>query len=155
MNEVFEREKTSFEQNSESIRHLNEILWKIPLIAMTLTGGLWYGIATTNALPPLAIRALLVLTALTDISLIIVLLRVRSVMGQYIEQARAFNPTRYPDAEWGSKCKLLPKPFRKWLVVWVFSLLLLVAGGMSLYGACALTDALRPAKISTGSQTRP
>jgi hypothetical protein len=48
MSETFEREKLCYEQNCEQMRSLNQIMWQVPIIAMTLTGGLWRAVATLN-----------------------------------------------------------------------------------------------------------
>lgn len=37
-----EMRKAAFEQNHASFRSLNQQMWQIPLISMTLTGGLWF-----------------------------------------------------------------------------------------------------------------
>lgn len=156
MSQRFERDKTSFEQNSESIRHLNQILWQVPLIAMTLTGGLWYSVATTNSLPTVAVRALLLLTALVDIMLILVLLRVRWVMERYIEKARGFNPTSYPNTKKEFRCSALNSFFGNGVVVGVFCILLAVAGGMSFAGMVTLPGTLgtNAGKVSESSLQR-
>jgi hypothetical protein len=49
MDREFERQKLCYEQNCEQMRSLNQIMWQVPIIAMTLTGGLWYGVATLSA----------------------------------------------------------------------------------------------------------
>ena len=32
------------------MRSLNQIMWQVPMIAMTLTGGLWYAVATMKGM---------------------------------------------------------------------------------------------------------
>jgi hypothetical protein len=46
----FERDKVCYEQNCEHMRSLNQIMWQVPMIAMTLTGGLWYAVATMKGM---------------------------------------------------------------------------------------------------------
>ena len=36
----------AYEQNYEQFRSLNQIMWQIPVLAMTLTGGLWFGVSS-------------------------------------------------------------------------------------------------------------
>ena len=41
----------AFEQNHETFRSLNHQMWQIPLISMTLTGGLWFGVSKVDGSP--------------------------------------------------------------------------------------------------------
>src|SRR5208283_57694 len=41
--EVYDREKTCYEQKFEQARSVNSQVNQVPLTAMTLTGGLWFG----------------------------------------------------------------------------------------------------------------
>jgi len=36
--------KAAYEQNYQHFRSLNQIMWQIPVLATTLTGGLWFGV---------------------------------------------------------------------------------------------------------------
>lgn len=125
MSEDFERAVACFRENSEHIRSLNQIMWKIPLIAMTLTGGLWYAVATTPTLPRAAQIGLLFLAGIADLSLVLVLARVRYVMEGYITKVRSFYEAGHPDTQ---HCLL-----RRGMVVSLFSLLLMISGIGSLY----------------------
>jgi protein strawberry notch len=40
--------KEAYEQNYQQFRSLNQIMWQIPVLAMTLTGGLWFGVSTID-----------------------------------------------------------------------------------------------------------
>lgn len=46
MNEAFERENLCYEENCENLLRLNQIIWRVAMVAMTLIGGEWYGVAT-------------------------------------------------------------------------------------------------------------
>lgn len=130
MGEEFERAKSCFQQNSEHIRSLNQIMWQIPLLAMTLTGGLWYAVATTPDLPRSAQNGLLILAGIADLALVLVLARIRFVMEGYIEKAKDFYEAGHPNTRhW-----LL----RRGLVVTVFSFLLAISGLGSLYAISTL-----------------
>src|ERR1041384_2643397 len=94
---LFEREKTCFEQNCDSFRSLNQLMWQVPLIAMSLTGGLWYGVSN-SATPKMARLGLLLLAAIANAGLGgLVLPRVRNVMEAHLEKMKDFhvpgNPT--------------------------------------------------------------
>ena len=90
MNDKFERDKVAYEQNCEQFRSLNQTMWQVPVIAMTLTGGLWFGAARVGDMPGFQ-YLLLLLAVLSNVGLAIVLTRVRHVMGQYLEAMKAFN----------------------------------------------------------------
>ena len=40
--QAFERDKVCYEQNFQQYRAMNQIMWQVPLLAITITGGLWY-----------------------------------------------------------------------------------------------------------------
>ena len=48
----FEREKVCYEQNFEQARSLNGQMNQVPVLAMTLTGGLWFAAGVTENLYP-------------------------------------------------------------------------------------------------------
>ncbi|NBE06068.1 class I SAM-dependent methyltransferase [Paragemmobacter ruber] len=81
----------AFNQNHEAFRSLNQQMWQIPLIAMTLTGGLWFGVSRTEDYA-LFTMALLLLAGLANIALIVVLYRLRYVMGLYLDWLRDKHP---------------------------------------------------------------
>lgn len=78
-----ELRKAAFEQNHASFRSLNQQMWQIPLIAMSLTGGLWFGVSRVETYPLFQI-ALLFLAAVGNFALVLVLQRLRFVMGEYL-----------------------------------------------------------------------
>lgn len=99
MNEVFEREKLCYEQNCENLRSLNQIMWQVPMIAMTLTGGVWYAVATLPAMTTNIKYGLLVFVMAADIFLIFVLQRVRSVMAAYLSKIEEFHRPGFADTK--------------------------------------------------------
>ena len=46
--ENFEREKACYQQNFEQARSLNGQMNRVPVLAMTLTGGLWFAAGVTE-----------------------------------------------------------------------------------------------------------
>jgi len=90
MSEPFERDKLVYEQNCEQFRSLNQMMWQVPVIAMTLTGGLWFGAAKIGDMPGFQ-YLLLLLAVLSNVGLTIVLTRVRHVMSQYLVAMKGFN----------------------------------------------------------------
>lgn len=92
-----DKDTVCYEQNSEQFRSLNQIMWQVPVIAMTLTGGLWFGAASVGRMPGFQ-YLLLLLAAIANIGLIFVLTRVRYVMDKYLEAMKSFHPTGFVDA---------------------------------------------------------
>lgn len=124
--EDLSRAATSYEQNFEQFRSLNQIMWQVPVIAMTLTGGLWFGAATVGDMPGFQ-YLLLILAALANFGLVIVLVRVRYVMGEYLKAIKEFHPSAFVAAE------------GKWFhasgaVAITFRVLLLLSASISLVG---------------------
>jgi hypothetical protein len=126
--EQFERAKASFEQNFEQFRSLNQIMWQVPIIAMTLTGGLWFGAASVSDMPGFQ-YLLLILAVLANLGLAIVLVRVRYVMGEYLKAIKQFHAPSYVAAEgvWFQHSKT---------VAITFIILLLLSAAISLAGTC-------------------
>ena len=96
MNEVFEREKVCYEQNYLQFRSLNQIMWQVPIIAMTLTGGLWFGVSKMST--PAVQISLLILAFVGNIGLTFVLIRIRYVMREYLCCLKQFHPPGYVEA---------------------------------------------------------
>ncbi len=128
----FEKDKVCYEQNFEMFRSLNQLMWQVPMIAITITGGLWFGAGTVNDIAIKTKIGLLTLPFIANIGLIIVLFRIRFVMGEYLESFKKFNPGGYVAAQgqsWYNKPRV---------VVSVFSLILGISAIMSLVGAIIL-----------------
>lgn len=115
----------SYSQNSESFRSLNQQMWQIPLISMTLTGGLWFGVSKADTSPLFQI-SLLALTAAANIGLLVILFRLRYVMQRHLDWLEAFNAAGFVGAPGTS---FLTRPF---VVRSTFQLLLFLAAITSL-----------------------
>ena len=87
----------AYEQNYLQFRSLNQIMWQIPVLAMTLTGGLWFGVSRIQE-NPLLISALLLTAIVGNLSLVAVLYRFRHVMGCYLKWLKTAEPAGYVDA---------------------------------------------------------
>ena len=137
--EEFERAKLCYEQNCQQFRSLNQIMWQVPIIAMTLTGGLWFGAASVDGIEKFS-YGLLLLAAIGNFGLIRVLARVRFVMGQYLSAMRDFHAVGFVEASgdsWWTSSKA---------VVGTFQWVLAISSLMSLIGCAWLLweDKLRP-----------
>jgi 2-polyprenyl-3-methyl-5-hydroxy-6-metoxy-1,4-benzoquinol methylase len=116
----------AFNQNSETFRALNSLMWQVPLIAMTLTGGLWFGVASIAKESGFSLLrpALLGLAGLGDLLLIIVLERLRHIIAEYLGWLKTANPDGFVAADGrGLKSKKVVKT--------CFQLMLGFAAGIS------------------------
>lgn len=93
--EAFTRKRVCYEQNFQQARSLNEQMNRVPTLAVTLTGGLWYGASAVNAVD-ISIRfGLLILAGLCNAALILASIRIRDVLESYFERLKAFDPESY------------------------------------------------------------
>lgn len=91
----FEREKICYEQNFERARSLNSQMNQVPVLAMTLTGGLWFAAGVTENLYPEIRFGLLLFAGFCNIALILAALRIRDVFHSYLERIRQFRPDSF------------------------------------------------------------
>ena len=124
----FEKDKIAYVQHSESFRHLNSQMWQVPIIAMTLTGGLWFGVFTSNMTDIFA-GWLLVFAGLCDLFFIPILWRVRHIMSLLINKLNTFNPDYAIKPANSAEGNCLVK--RDKLVVGLFTIMLFIASCIS------------------------
>lgn len=91
----FEREKTCYEQNFEQARCLNSQMNQVPVLAMTLTGGLWFAAGLTENLYSEIRFGLLLFAGFCNIALILAALRIRDVFHSYLERIKQFRPDSF------------------------------------------------------------
>lgn len=130
----FERDKVCYEQNFQQFRDMNQIMWQVPILAITITGGLWFAAVGVDDAWVFR-RPIFLLSGVLDFALVFVLWRIRYVMGAHLVKIRAFNPDAYVEA-----------PGNCWFnqrhtVIWAFTTALLIAGASSTVGFFKL-DAL-------------
>lgn len=90
-------EKEAYEQNYQQFRSLNQIMWQIPVLAMTLTGGLWFGVSKIE--DNLFLVSTLLCTAVVgNLALSAVLYRFRFVMRRYLSWLKAASEKDFVDA---------------------------------------------------------
>jgi len=46
-----DRSTVIYQQNYEEFRSLNKVMWQVPVLVMTFTGGIWFGIESANLKP--------------------------------------------------------------------------------------------------------
>lgn len=83
-------QKVIYEQRCQDFRSLNGFLWQSPLIIMSLTGGLWFAVASF-ALSETARTMLLIFAGLANILMIGALIRLRFVMQSVLNDIRAYD----------------------------------------------------------------
>lgn len=120
-----EMRKAAFDQNHASFRALNQQMWQIPLISMTLTGGLWFGVSRVEDFPLFQLT-LLVLAAAGNAALFVIILRLRFVMEQHLKWLEMSYPAGFVSAR---GAQWYNKPF---LVRALFQSMLLLASALSL-----------------------
>lgn len=130
-----ERERVHFEQSCETLRSLNQTMWQIPFLAMTLTGGLWYAVLNMKVEQEFEAAVALFFGFLANTLLVLVIHRVRDVMQVYIDTVNSFASGLGRSGEVGGKNRLVCE---------LFSWMMGVAGVISLVFALLKTDGLFP-----------
>lgn len=87
-----EKEALVYQQNCEEFRSLNGFFWQIPLIMMTLNGGLWYSVASLD-LSETAQRGVLWFAVLANLVMVAGLWRLRNVMAGLLIQIHRYQGT--------------------------------------------------------------
>lgn len=90
-----DKEARIYEQNCQEFRSLNGFFWQVPLIMMTLNGGLWYSVASLD-LSVSAQRGVLSFAVVANIVMAVALGRLRNVMESLLTQIHAFQGTIAP-----------------------------------------------------------
>jgi len=79
-----------YEQSCQEFRSINGFFWQIPLIMMTLNGGLWYSVASLT-LDVCAQRGILWFAVGANLVMIVGLWRLRSIMQDLLDRIRTFE----------------------------------------------------------------
>lgn len=111
--EAFDRQKVCYEQNFQQFRAMNQIMWQVPVLAMTLTGGLWFAAVNVRGMDGMQVP-LLLLAAVFDIAFIFVLIRIRHVMEAYLQKLRDFCPAGFveaPGTSWYNRSRTVVRAF--------------------------------------------
>lgn len=131
-NNDFERQKICYEQNCEHARSVNKQMNQVPLLAMTLTGSLWFAAGLQIDLDKEIRFGLLLFAGLCNLALVLAAIRIRDVFQSYIDRMEEF----YPPAFAGGRPQ---KPRLPWLgnysMIGIYCALIVVAGLMSFAGA--------------------
>jgi len=93
--EKLTHEKTCYVQNFEQARCLNGQMNNVPVLAMTLTGGLWFAAGVTEHISPEIRFFLLLFAGFCNLALILAAIRIRDVFHSYLEKIEAFHPASF------------------------------------------------------------
>lgn len=130
-NDDFEREKLAFGHNTAQMRALNEQMNKVPTIAVTLTGGLWFA-ASQAPVQDVSIRfGLMMFAGFANLGLILACYRVRDVLESYLERIKEFAPLHFADGK--PKQPFLGK-MSNYSMITVYTCLMATAAAMSFIG---------------------
>ena len=73
------------------MRSLNQIMWQVPMIAMTLTGGLWYAVTAVKSVDTIARIALLLFSMIANVGLIFMINSVRNVIAIQLKKIQRLS----------------------------------------------------------------
>ena len=126
------REQLCYQQNFEQARSLNVQMNQVPVLAITLTGGLWFGAGVVEDLATEIRFALLMFAGLCNLSLILAVLRIRDVLESYLEKIEEFNPTAFAS---GRPRKPKLSRLRSYSMITIYCTLMLIGAFFSFLGA--------------------
>lgn len=125
------REEICYVQNCEQMRRLNSQMNHVPALAVTLTGGLWYGAGAFEEQDPAISIALLIFAGLCNIALILIACRIRDVLESYLERIEEFHPKSF--ASGIPKNPYLPR-LGSYSMITIFCFLMALAAMFSVIG---------------------
>ncbi|PVM90697.1 hypothetical protein [Caulobacter endophyticus] len=137
--QVAAKEDLIYEQRSNEFRSLNTFFWQIPLIMMTLNGGLWFSVATLEV-DPIVQSCMLWFAAAANFVMIAALWRLRDVMGELLAGIREYEGRPAPQADR--------------IILWLFCGVFFVAGaGAFVAGFAPSTHFLKAANAAKALKT--
>ncbi len=93
----FETMRLQITHNFEHLRSLNRIMWEIPVLVATATGGLMYLLAQHGQNMSIFLKSLLLLfLAYMNCSMSFIIRRVRNIVQAYIENINRIAPGTIP-----------------------------------------------------------
>lgn len=129
---AFEREKTCYEQNNQQMRALSEQMSRVPTVAITLSGGLWFGASQTPSVDA-EIRFILFLFAgIVNVGLALSCFRIRDVIQSYSEKVQEFAPKHYAN---GRPTHPILRKFSNYSMISIYVTLMIAAALLSFSSA--------------------
>eukprot|EP00820_Chromera_velia_P001553 Cvel_2797.t1-p1 / transcript=Cvel_2797.t1 / gene=Cvel_2797 / organism=Chromera_velia_CCMP2878 / gene_product=hypothetical protein / transcript_product=hypothetical protein / location=Cvel_scaffold113:10927-11385(+) / protein_length=153 / sequence_SO=supercontig / SO=protein_coding / is_pseudo=false len=114
------------------MRSLNTQMNHVPVLAMTLTGGLWFGAGVTENLDVEIRFALLILAGVGNMALALAVIRIRDVIECYLEKIKAYHPPSYAT---GSPENARLPWFRDYSMIRTYAALMTLGAVLSFIGA--------------------
>jgi len=105
---------------------------RVPTIAVTLTGGLWYAASIAQGVDTIIKFGLLVFAAISNIALTLSIYRIRDVMTSYLEKIKEYDPDSYTSGT--PSIPTLPS-LGNYSMITIYSSLMAAAALLSLIGA--------------------
>ena len=130
----FERKRVCYEQNSEQARSLNAQMNHVPVLAMTLTGGLWFAAGALENINAVIRFCLLMFAGGCNLALIASVLRIRQIFDSYLEKMEEFHPESYAN---GKPRKRKVPYLTEYSVIGIYCSLMGVGSLLSFGGALA------------------
>lgn len=128
---TFEREKACFDHNCAQVRMLSKQMGRVPTVAVTLTGGLWFAAAQAQ-IDGKARFGLFLFAGFANIGLALSCFRIRDVIESYLEKIREFSPNNFST---GRPRRPTLHKFSKYSMISVYAGLMVVAAIMSFAAA--------------------
>jgi hypothetical protein len=128
----FDREKAAFDHNAAQMRALNDQMGKVPALAVTITGGLWFAASQVRDIDPAIKFGLLIFAGFINLALVIACIRIRDVLQSYLEKIEDFAPGHFANGK--PKRPLLTK-LGAYSMIGIYCAIMVVAATMSFVGA--------------------
>lgn len=126
------REQTCYVQNFEHARSLNGQMNKVPVLAMTLTGGLWFAAGVTEHISSEIRFILLLFAGFCNLALILATIRIRDVFHSYLEKIKTFHPASFAD---GKPTNARADKLGDYSMISIYCTLMALAAFISFYSA--------------------
>jgi len=132
-NEALLRERISYEQNFQHVRALIPVTYQIPALAITITGGLWFGVLQTKSIPAFG-YLFLALACIMNVGFFLIMWRLGQIIGIYLDALKDWHPPSYVTVFENPKVTQWPH------AITVFQLFFLGAAAFSLVGIYLLVQ---------------
>lgn len=125
------KQRVTYEQNFRHASTLNDQLNRVPAIAMTLTGGLWFGAGVTEDIAAEIRFGLLLFAGFCDLGLVLIAFRTRDVLHSYLEKIEEYYPPAYASGR--PSAPIID--FADYSMIATYCSLMLIGAGLSFLGA--------------------
>ena len=117
------------------------------MLAITLTGGLWYGGVVAAGVEEVARFGVLCFAAICNLCLVFAAMRIRDVLQSHLEKMEQFNLEYFASGR--PEQPMLP-PFGRNSMITIYSVLMIMAALLSMAGAVVVYLAERVVRLGSG-----